>query len=81
MLDIKLFRENIDVVKEGLKKRGQDINLDELMSWDADRRNIIKEIEDARLKRNSDSEKVGKLKREGKEPEKELLYSKTHPND
>ena len=73
MLDIKLFRENIDVVKEGLKKRGQDINLDELMSWDADRRNIIKEIEDARLKRNSDSEKIGKLKREGKEPEKELL--------
>ena len=48
MLDIKLFRENIDVVKEGLKKRGQDINLDELMYWDADRRNIIKEIEDAR---------------------------------
>lgn len=73
MLDIKLFRENIDVVKEGLKKRGQDINLDELMSWDTDRRNIIKEIEDARLKRNSDSEKIGKLKREGKEPEKELL--------
>lgn len=73
MLDIKLFRENIDVVKEGLKKRGQDINLDELISWDTDRRNIIKEIEDARLKRNSDSEKIGKLKREGKEPEKELL--------
>ena len=67
MLDIKLFRENIDVVKEGLKKRGQEINLDELVSWDSDRRIVIKEIEDARLKRNSDSETIGKLKREGKE--------------
>ena len=73
MLDIKLFRENIDIVKEGLKKRGQEINLEELVSWDNDRRRIIKEIEDARLKRNSDSEIVGKLKREGKDPEKELL--------
>ena len=73
MLDIKLFRENINVVKEGLKKRGQEINLDELVSWDNDRRSVIKEIEDFRLKRNSDSEVVGKLKREGKEPEKELL--------
>ena len=73
MLDIKLFRENIDIVKEGLKKRGQEINLEELVSWDNDRRRIIKEIEDARLKRNSDSEIVGKLKREGKNPEKELL--------
>ena len=73
MLDIRLFRENIDIVKEGLKKRGQEINLEELVSWDNDRRRIIKEIEDARLKRNSDSEIVGKLKREGKDPEKELL--------
>lgn len=73
MLDIKLFRENIDVVKEGLKKRNQDINLDQLMDWDNTRRSIITEIDQLRLKRNTDSETVGKLKREKKEPEKTLL--------
>ena len=73
MLDIKLFRENIDVVKEGLKKRNQDINLDQLMDWDNTRRSIITEIEQFRLKRNTESETVGKLKREGKEPDKALL--------
>lgn len=73
MLDIKLIRENIDLVKDGLKKRNQDINLDELIEQDNKRRTIIADIEQMRLKRNTDSEKVGKLKREGKEPEKELL--------
>ena len=60
MLDIKLFRENIDVVKEGLKKRNQEINLDQLMDWDNTRRAIITEIDQLRLKRNTDSETVGK---------------------
>lgn len=73
MLDIKLIRENIDVVKDGLKKRNQDINLDELVEQDNTRRAIIADIEQLRLKRNMDSEKVGKLKREGKEPEKGIL--------
>ncbi|MFA6613169.1 MAG: serine--tRNA ligase [Endomicrobiia bacterium] len=73
MLDIKLFRENIEVVKKGLKSRGQNINLEQLMDWDNERRTIITEIEQCRLRRNTDSEKIGKLKREGKEPEKGLL--------
>jgi len=73
MLDIKLIRENIELVKEGLQKRNQNISLDQLVSWDNERRTIIAEIEQNRLKRNKDSETVGKLKREGKEPEKELI--------
>ena len=73
MLDIKLIRENIDIVKEGLKKRNQDINLDQLIDLDNNRRSIIVEVEQARLRRNIDSEKIGKLKREGKEPEKDLI--------
>lgn len=73
MLDIKLIRENIELVKEGLKKRNQNISLDQLVSWDNERRAIIAEIEQNRLKRNKDSQTVGKLKREGKEPDKELI--------
>jgi len=73
MLDIKLFRENLEYVKEGLKKRGFDTNFETLINLDNDRRKLIVEIEQARLRRNTDSEKIGKLKREGKEPEAALL--------
>jgi len=73
MLDIKLFRENLEYVKEGLKKRGFDTNFETLINLDNDRRKLIVEIEQARLRRNSDSEMIGKLKREGKEPDAALL--------
>ena len=73
MLDIKLIREKFEYVKEGLKKRNQNISFDQLVSWDNERRKIIAEVEQSRLKRNKASETIGKLKREGKEPQKELL--------
>ena len=63
MLDIKLIREHLEYVKEGLKKRNQNISLDQLVSWDNERRTLLTEIEQNRLKRNKDSETVGKLKR------------------
>lgn len=73
MLDIKLFRDNLDFVKEGLAKRGFSTDFDNLLNLDDQRRKIILEIDQARLKRNTDSEKIGKLKREGKEPDAQLL--------
>lgn len=73
MLDIKLFRDNLDFVKEGLAKRGFTTDFDNLLNLDEQRRKVILEIDQARLKRNTDSEQIGKLKREGKEPDAQLL--------
>lgn len=73
MLDIKLFRENLELVQNGLKKRGIDAGFETLINLDNDRRKLIVEIEQARLRRNTDSEMIGKLKREGKEPDTNLL--------
>jgi len=73
MLDIKLFRDNLVFVKEGLAKRGFNTDFDNLLNLDEQRRKIISEIDQARLKRNTDSEQIGKLKREGKEPDAQLL--------
>lgn len=73
MLDIKLFRDNLEYVQNGLKKRGFETNFETLINLDNDRRKLIVEIEQARLRRNTDSEMIGKLKREGKEPEASLL--------
>lgn len=73
MLDIKLFRDNLNFVKEGLAKRGFTTDFDNLLNLDEQRRKVILEIDQARLKRNTDSEQIGKLKREGKEPDAQLL--------
>lgn len=73
MLDIKLFRDNLELVQSGLKKRGVNTDFETLINLDNDRRKLIVEIEQARLRRNTDSEMIGKLKREGKEPDANLL--------
>ena len=73
MLDIKLFRDNLAFVKEGLAKRGFTTDFDNLLNLDDQRRKTISEIDQARLKRNTDSEKIGQLKRAGQQPDEKLL--------
>lgn len=73
MLDIKLIRENLKEVQKAMESRNQNINFEQLLDWDNKRKAVITDVEQLRLKRNSESEKIGKLKREGKEPSAELL--------
>jgi len=70
MLSIKWIRENLNVVKENLKKRGiKDIDLDRFISLDNERRKIIQQVEELKHKQNAYSKKIGKLKKEGKDPQ------------
>jgi seryl-tRNA synthetase len=73
MLDIKLIRENVKEAVKAMEARNQNINFDQLLDWDAKRKEVILNIEQFRLKRNKESEEIGKLKREGKEPPQDLL--------
>ena len=76
MLDIKFIRENPDKVKDMLKRRGQELNLDELLSLDKRRRDILREVEELKFQRNKASEKIGQLKREKKDATKEIKEMK-----
>ncbi|VVB59660.1 Serine--tRNA ligase [uncultured archaeon] len=70
MLDIKLFRENPDVVRKDLKKRGIKELLplvDEIITQDKIWRTLSKEADDAKAGRNRLSEEVAKLKKEKKD--------------
>ena len=73
MLDIKLIRENPQGVISALEKRGQKIVLNDLLSWDSERRELITEIENLRVKRNKSAEDVGKLKKSGKDAPETLV--------
>ncbi len=72
MIDIKLIRENSDLVKENIKKKFQDEKLglvDEVYEYDKTYREYKLEGDNLRAKRNELSKEIGTLMREGKKSE------------
>lgn len=52
MLDIKFIRENTEVVKKAVQDKGIEINIDELLNLDEQRRKLLVEVENLRHERN-----------------------------
>lgn len=67
MLDIKFIREHPDLVKEGIRKKGAEDNIDEVLRLDTQRREFLQKVEALKNRRNVVSEEIGKLKREMKD--------------
>jgi seryl-tRNA synthetase len=63
MLDIKYLRQNIDAVSGKMRERGQEMNLDRFVALDAERREIIREVEELRSERNTVSKQIGEKKK------------------
>lgn len=55
MLDIKIIRENPELIKKNSKDRLSNIDIDALLALDAEVRGLMTEIEAARAKRNQSS--------------------------
>jgi len=64
MLDARYVRENVEAVRDALKKRGYEFPLADFLAIDARRIAILKETEEHRNRRNVVSEEIGKLKRQ-----------------
>ena len=64
MLDIRFVRENVNAVKEALKKRNYEFPLADFLAIDEKRMAIMREVEELRNRRNVVSEEIGRLKRE-----------------
>ncbi len=72
----KTLRKNSEEIKTSLKARGSDPGpVDKALQIDARRREIIEKVEEKQHRRNSESERIGELKREGKEEEAEDLIA------
>ena len=72
MIDIKLIRENPDLVKENIKKKFQDEKLplvDEVAKFDKEHREVKQKGDELRAERNRLSKSIGSLMREGKKDE------------
>ena len=72
MIDIKLIRENKDLVKENIKKKFQEHKLplvDEVYDLDLEFRKVKQEGDELRSLKNTKSSEIGNLMREGKKDE------------
>ena len=80
MLDIKLVRENPDLVKANIKKKFQDKKLplvDEVIDLDKKNRAAITEVEALRAKRTKLSKQIGALMGQGKKEEAEQVRAES----
>lgn len=66
MIDIKVFRENSDLIRESQNKRFKDPNLvDQVIALDEEWRKLLQEVNALRKERNQISRQIGPLKRKG----------------
>ena len=76
MIDIKLIRENKELVKENIRKKFQDKKLvlvDEVEALDKEYRDIKLKGDNLRALKNSRSSEIGSLMREGRREEAENI--------
>lgn len=61
MLDIRFIRENQDKVKKAIKDKNINLNLDELLDLDAQRRDLLTELESLKATKNRFSRQIAEL--------------------
>ena len=82
MLDIKLVRENPEIIKKDLNKRGDKDRLkllDKTIEIDKEYRNLLQETEKLRAQRNEISKNIAQQKKQGKKADKELKLASQIP--
>jgi seryl-tRNA synthetase len=72
MLDLKLIRSDPERVKAALARRGAAEQVDELLSLDARRRELLPEIEGAQAERKTLSKQIGEAKQRGESGEEQM---------
>jgi seryl-tRNA synthetase len=75
MLEIKFVRENLPIIREALKNRGDPADLSLFEKSDFHRREVLAEIEQLRHQRNVVSKQIAEMKKSGEntdEPVKEM---------
>jgi seryl-tRNA synthetase len=77
MLDLKFVRSNLTVVRDGLEKRGYDLDLSRFQSLDEKRRLILANLEQLRHQRNTVSDRIAVMKKSGEDASSLISEMKT----
>ncbi|MBO8153519.1 serine--tRNA ligase [Thermovirga sp.] len=65
MLDIRLFRDDLDGLKQMLKNRGYEYPVDKVASLDEERRRLLVEVEELKAERNRGSKEIAEAMAKG----------------
>jgi seryl-tRNA synthetase len=68
MLDMKYVREHVDEIKQNIKNRNVQLDLDVLLLMDEQRLVLLKEVESMRAERNAVAEKMKSASKEERDP-------------
>ena len=78
MLDVTFIREHVDLVKEGMKNKGEPDSsiVDRVIEKDEEWRSVVTELDNLRAESNKKASKIGQLMGQGKkeEAQNELDY-------
>ena len=77
MLDLKLIRENPELVRQGIKNKNETDKLDELLKLDERRRELILKTDGLKHKRNQVSSQIPQMKKAGQDVSGILSEMKT----
>ena len=67
MLDIQLFRHDIDAVAARLAKRGYQLDTDAFLALENERKALQTRMQDLQAQRNTSSKRIGEAKRNGED--------------
>jgi seryl-tRNA synthetase len=81
MLDIKLIRENPEVVRAAIAAKRSDDVVDQVLELDRERRAIIGEVETLKNRRNVVTEEISKLKRAKENADDKIAEMKSVGDD
>lgn len=70
VLEIKFIRNNLELVQESLRKRGEEHDLHLFLECDSRRRAILLEVEELKHSRNTVSGRIAQINKEGKDASK-----------
>ena len=70
VIEIKFIRQNVELVQESLRKRGQEYDLRPFLDSDSRRRAILLEVEELKHKRNTVSGLIAQMNKEQEDPSK-----------
>jgi seryl-tRNA synthetase len=80
MLDLKFIRENVELVREGIKNKNEIDRLSELLLLDTRRRALIQETDDLKNKRNKVTDEIASIKK-NKGDASELIFEMKKVSD
>ncbi len=82
MLDVTFILENRDLVKKGMKDKGESDTsvVDRVLKKDEEWRNVVTKLDNLRAESNTKSKKIGQLMGQGKKEEAQKLIQETGDN-